>query len=78
MYVSKKYSEKLEKYLWHGLFYNKSALLNKKCSHNDNKGKSAFQTVVIELCKQPKKTTKNKNKKTKNKKRILKISNKRC
>ena len=81
MYMSKTYSEKLEKHLWRGLFYkncrityhsllkvksNKkclarnltkvflAALKNKKSFHDDNEGKSAFQTIAIELYKQPK------------------------
>ena len=35
-----------------------AALKYKKSSHDDNKGKSAFQTTVIELYKQPKKKLK--------------------
>ena len=34
------------------------ALRVKRGSHDDNEGKSAFQTIVIELDKQPKKTRK--------------------
>ena len=43
-----------------------AAINDKKISHRDNEGKSAFQTTAIELHKQPKKT---------NKKRTNKISN---
>ena len=34
------------------------ALKDKKCSHDDNKGKSALQTIATELYKVPKRQTK--------------------
>ena len=35
-----------------------AALKDKKSSHDDNEGKFAFQTIAIELYKQPKKQNK--------------------